>query len=49
MEVNKLDSVIFTINVIGMLLGILTLSVAILCGFVGRNKIVNGCMNCGHK
>ncbi|AMA74129.1 hypothetical protein ACH33_15760 [Aneurinibacillus sp. XH2] len=37
------------IAIIFVLLSTLTIPVAILCGFVGRSKIVNGCMNCGHK
>lgn len=28
---------------------IVSLPVAILCGFIGRSKIVNGCMSCGRK
>ncbi|MCB5236867.1 hypothetical protein [Niallia circulans] len=27
----------------------LGLPISILCGFKGRNSIVNGCMNCGNK
>ncbi|MBY0083926.1 hypothetical protein H7K37_02035 [Brevibacillus brevis] len=27
----------------------LSIPVSILVGFVGRNEIVNGCMNCGFK
>jgi hypothetical protein len=34
---------------IGYISLFLTLPTAILCGFIGRNTIVNGCMNCGHK
>ncbi|WCN36883.1 hypothetical protein [Aneurinibacillus uraniidurans] len=35
--------------IISFLLFILTIPVAILSGFIGRSKLVNGCMNCGHK
>lgn len=27
----------------------LGLPISILCGFIGRNSLVNGCMNCGNK
>ncbi|MDQ0230256.1 hypothetical protein [Metabacillus malikii] len=26
-----------------------SLPIALLCGFIGRNSLVNGCMNCGNK
>uniref|UniRef100_C5D540 Uncharacterized protein n=1 Tax=Geobacillus sp. (strain WCH70) TaxID=471223 RepID=C5D540_GEOSW len=27
----------------------LSLPISIFCGFIGRNSLVNGCMNCGNK
>jgi hypothetical protein len=37
---------------IGVVMGFplfLSLPTALLCGFIGRNNIMNGCMNCGNK
>lgn len=37
------------LNIIGVLLFYIGFPVAIIRGFIGRNDIVNGCMNCGNK
>lgn len=34
---------------IGFFLAFLTLPVSIIVGFVGRNDVINACMNCGNK
>jgi nitrogen fixation-related uncharacterized protein len=43
------SSVDGTIAVLGIPILFLSLPVSILVGFIGRNEIVNGCMNCGFK
>lgn len=47
----SLDNVtgIGNFNIIGTLLFYLGLPIAIIRGFIGRDDIVNGCMNCGNK
>lgn len=37
------------LNIIGVILFYIGFPLAIICGFVGRSDIVNGCMNCGNK
>lgn len=43
------DTPIAILGLFTILLGIISLPVSVLCGFIGRNEIVNGCMNCGFK
>lgn len=43
------SSVAGAFGAIGMILLFLSLPTSILVGFIGRNEIVNGCMNCGFK
>lgn len=40
---------IYAIGMVLMVPLLLSLPVSILYGFVGRNSLVNGCMNCGTK
>ncbi len=47
-SIKKVD-MITGIPEIMFLLWFFSVPVAIIAGFVGRNAIVNGCMNCGHK
>lgn len=43
------DFVTFYILPIVILIVFLSLPISLLCGFSGRNSLVNGCMNCGNK
>lgn len=48
---DSLDIMWLSFGVVGVIAVLLVLAVptAMLCGFIGRNNIVNGCMNCGSK
>ncbi|SCY87269.1 MULTISPECIES: hypothetical protein [unclassified Lysinibacillus] len=37
------------LNIIGTLLLFLGLPIAIFYGFIDRNSLINGCMNCGNR
>lgn len=37
------------LNILGTLLIFVGLPLAVMFGFTGRKKIINGCMDCGHK
>ncbi|MGG2112622.1 hypothetical protein ABFY60_19365 [Lysinibacillus pakistanensis] len=37
------------LNIIGTLLLFLGLPIAIIYGFIDRNTLINGCMNCGNR
>lgn len=43
------DFTVKLIEVFGMLLFLMGIPLPLIMGFMGRSKIVNGCMNCGNK